>query len=421
MDNKPTGHSCRAMLLSLGGSPEPVLYTLNQQQPEYILLFVSVQSVERLRDVVQGLSFRWRDIDRIVSPSAEVLGECYRALRDHLPGKLAQWGVAPEELLVDYTGGTKSMSAALVLATIEQASRYSYVGGVERDKGGVGIVLGGREFMYYIQNPWKEVAQEERKRIGLLFATARYEIARQEIQRTLAHVEESEQEFWQALAVLVEGYGDWDNFQPRSARNKLGRAFNFLKPYACGMRGQQPGLAQLVLDVESHLEFLNRLTSPESRDEAFLLDLIANADRRATLEGKCEDAVARLYSCLERGAKFRLQRQFGVSTEDVRPQQIPDTIRTEFEQRYRDAHEGNIRLPLFAGYRLLAALGDELGRRFMARQEEILRLLSLRNLSPLGHGENPVGQEGYERFRALLMELLEIDARQLPRFAALPL
>jgi hypothetical protein len=184
MENQGAEQQCRAMLVSLGGSPEPVLYTLNQKQPAYILFFVSAESVGQIREVIYGLTFPWQDIDRIVSPSAEILGDCYRALRDRLPEKLALWGIAPEELLVDYTGGTKSMSAALVLATIEQAYRYSYVRGVERDKGGVGVVLGGGERMHYIQNPWKEVAQEERKRISLLFATARYEAAQVEMQRT---------------------------------------------------------------------------------------------------------------------------------------------------------------------------------------------------------------------------------------------
>ena len=122
--------------------------------------------------------------------------------------------------------------------------------------------------------------------------------------------------------------------------------------------------------------------------------------------------MARLYSCLERGAKFRLQRTYGVSTEDVKAEQIPNPLHAEFTQKYSDSHEGKIRLPLFAAYLLRDALGDELGQRFVARQEEILKLLRLRNLSPLG-------LEGYARFRALLVELLGIDESALPRFAEL--
>lgn len=158
MENQGAEHHCRAMLVSLGGSAEPVLYTLGRQQPEYILFFVSAESAGQIQGIIRGLPYQCRDFDRLLSPSAESLGDCYRALRDQLPSKLAQWGPSPQELLVDYTGGTKSMSAAIVLATMEQAHRYSYVGGVERDKGGVGVVLGGRKRMHYIQNRWREVA-----------------------------------------------------------------------------------------------------------------------------------------------------------------------------------------------------------------------------------------------------------------------
>ena len=105
----------------------------------------------------------------------------------------------------------------------------------------------------------------------------------------------------------------------------------------------------------------------------------------------------------------------------MKAEQIPESLRAEFEQKYHDAREGKIRLPLFASYRLLDALGDELGQRFMARQEDIRKLLNLRNLSPLGHGENPVGHDGYGQFRALLVELLGIEVQDLPRFATLPL
>jgi len=70
-----------AMLVSLGGSPEPVLYTLNHKQPAHILFFVSPQSEAEIQPIIQALTFRCR-FDRIVPPSAEVLGDCYRALRE---------------------------------------------------------------------------------------------------------------------------------------------------------------------------------------------------------------------------------------------------------------------------------------------------------------------------------------------------
>jgi len=409
---------CQAMLVSLGGSREPVLFTLNQQRPAHVVFFVSPQSETELQMVIKGLNFQCR-FNHIVSPSAEDLGACYRALREQLPTMLAQWGLSEDDLVVDYTGGTKSMSAALVLATVERAQRYSYIGGVERDKGGVGIVLGGRERMLYVHNPWKEWAQEERKRISLYFATARYATALDELQRLQQHADAAEQSLLRALASAVEGYRDWDNFRYQAALPKLGeQALRFLKPYALG-NTQNPALARFVLEVETNLEFLRRFAAANTRDEAYVLDLIANADRRARIEGKYEDAVARLYSGLERAARFRLRRQYRINTEDVKREQIPEVLREEYMQKYLDPRDGKLKVPLVAAYRLLEALGDALGGAFTLRQEEILELLNLRNSSPLGHGESPVGAEGYERFRSVLIALLALDESALPRFPEL--
>lgn len=410
---------CQAMLVSLGGSPEPVLFTLNQQRPAHVVFFISPQSEAELQTIIKGLDFPCK-FDRIMTPSAEDLGDCYRALHAQLPTKLAQWGLSEDALVVDYTGGTKSMSAALVLATVERAHRYSYIGGYERDKGGVGVVLGGRERMLYVHNPWQAWALEERKRIGLYFAMARYDMALQELQRLQQHADADEQEVLRALANAVAGYRDWDNFRHRDALPKLGeRALRFLRPYARG--AQHAALARFVLDLEANLEFLQRVTARETRDEAYLLDLIANADRRARIEGKYEDAVARLYSAMERAARFRLRRQYRISTEHVQAEQLPAALREEYTRKYQDQRDGALKVPLLAAYRLLAALGDALGCACMARQEEIVHLLNLRNASPLGHGEDPVGQEGYERFRRVLVDLLAIDESALPRFPELRL
>jgi CRISPR-associated protein (TIGR02710 family) len=408
--------ACRVMLVSLGGSPEPVCYTLNQQQPAYIVFFVSLQTASEIQDILCDLTYRCQDFDRIVTPAAEDLDACYQAVREQLPGKLLHWGVTADELIVDYTGGTKTMSAALVLATVEGVQQYSYVGGVERDKGGVGVVLGGRERMLYVHNPWKTWAQEEKKRIRLYFAAARYETALQELRRLLSHVDARDQDVLRAITSAVEGYRDWDNFRHNNAVPKMGQALRFLKPYALN---READLARFALEMEANQAFLQRVTGKDSRDEAYVLDLIANADRRAHIEGKYEDAVARLYSALERGARFRLQRQYGISTEEVQPAQLPETVRAEYMQKYADARDGTVKVPLMAAYRLLEALGDTLGQAFVARQDEVVKLLSLRNLSPLGHGEDPVGQEGFARFRKLLVELLGIDEAALPRFPEL--
>jgi hypothetical protein len=99
------------------------------------------------------------------------------------------------------------------------------------------------------------------------FATARYDTAMQELQRLLGHIEAEGREFLRTMALVVEGYGDCDNFCHKDAKPKSGRALNFLKPYARGV--SDSALGQFMLEVQENLEFLNRLTSLESRDEAY--------------------------------------------------------------------------------------------------------------------------------------------------------
>ena len=81
------------------------------------------------------------------------------------------------ELVVDYTGGTKTMSVAVTIATLEWSSVYSYVGGVERSKNGVGVVVNGKEKMLYLDNPWNEIALMDQKKACILFNKARYSSA----------------------------------------------------------------------------------------------------------------------------------------------------------------------------------------------------------------------------------------------------
>lgn len=114
------------MLLTVGGSPAPVIYSLNQQQPQFICFFVTEESKSLVfSDILPGITFSPQHYDWIETPDGESLSACYRALRNNLPPILQKWGVEWEGLSVDYTGGTKVMSGAVLLATIKRVSRYT--------------------------------------------------------------------------------------------------------------------------------------------------------------------------------------------------------------------------------------------------------------------------------------------------------
>ncbi len=55
------------------------------------------------------------------------------------------------------------MSAALVLAALERSCCYSYVSGDERSKGGIRVVVDSKEKVWFLGNPWDEIAAAGRK------------------------------------------------------------------------------------------------------------------------------------------------------------------------------------------------------------------------------------------------------------------
>ena len=176
----------KAMIVSVGGTSAPIIFSLNRSKPEYICFFISKQTKKMLEEeIIPNLNFKPRHYDWILTPNAESLSDCYSELVKQLPSLLEKWEVDPKDVCVDYTGGTKTMSVALALATIEDSCCYSYVGGDERSKGGVGVVVDGKERMWFLENPWDEIAQKERKEISILFNKARYASAAEVLQKCM--------------------------------------------------------------------------------------------------------------------------------------------------------------------------------------------------------------------------------------------
>ncbi len=164
----------KAMIVSVGGTQAPIIHSLNQSKPEYICFFVSKETKKTIDDILPNLNFRPRHYDWITTPNAELLSDSYSELERQLLDLLKKWEVSPNEICVDYTGGTKTMSVALALATIENSCCYSYVGGDERSKGGVRVVIDGKEKMRFLDNPWDVIAQKEKREASVLFNKARY-------------------------------------------------------------------------------------------------------------------------------------------------------------------------------------------------------------------------------------------------------
>ncbi|GAG48875.1 unnamed protein product, partial [marine sediment metagenome] len=182
-------------------------------------------------------------------------------------------------------------------------------------------------------------------------------------------------------------------------------------------------IVSLSTALKENLSFLKKLEDTQKQKGLLLCyDLLANAKRRADLEDKFDDGMARLYRAMEAMAQFRLESHYDIKTRNVKIRQIPDSLRENYERRYIDEKDERIKLPLFASYQLLKELGDELGEGFFQYYDKELRsILDLRNRSILAHGFHAVKEETFRKMYSVILRFAGVTEEQIPRFPDLVL
>lgn len=272
---------------------------------------------------------------------------------------------AKAKITVDFTAGTKPMSAGMVLGgCVAGVDGFSYIMNEgEGDKplrGGETVLSFGEAFAYQV---------EEMKKL-FAFCFDHYDLSSAaEVLTKMEKIINTSyvQIFVENWRNIVNFYFQWDLF------NHPGEDFKGI-----------PGIP------ERNKAFLGKLTNPRfpQRDIYFLADLLNNAQRRIA-EKKFDDAVARFYRAVELIAQIKLRAK-GVETSNVNTENLPQELRDKYESLHND--KGKIQLPLYKGYELLSDFGEELGKNFFD-DHELRHLLEKRNNSILAHGFKPISEE----------------------------
>jgi len=413
----------KGMIVSVGGTPEALIPSLKEYKPAFVCFFSSQQSIDKVPEIKRKLDFRFEDY-KVVLDDVNDLLQCYEkalACCDFFERKK----VPPEEIVVDYTGGTKVMSAALVLLAVSKGFSLSYVGGTERDKGGLGQVIDGGEQVFAQANPWEVMAIDEIKRLVLLFNRFQFEAAEKQLEDAINKVRKEDlKHYFESLRKLCQGYLLWDRFAHKKAMAPLREGLEELRRYA-GISGDKAA-SSLANKVEENLQFLKDFSANSGNfsqpSRWHLLDLLANARRRSE-EGKYDDAVARLYRSLEFLAQLKLRGEYGIDTGNVDLSRLQQRLKAsevgELRRNYFDHSDGKVKLGSKAAYHLLQWLGDELGEQYV-RCKDIAGVLAARNASILAHGFTPVTKDTFGKLWELVLQFSGVNTAELPYFAKLP-
>lgn len=404
-----------ALLVSVGGSPEPILHVLRAQRPTHVAYFCSAGSRISAEAIQAQLDFA-PTADFLEIAGYEDLGPCYAALRAWLPAWLARHHLAPEDVTVDYTGGTKTMSAALVLAATELFSHFSYVGGAQRDKAGTGIVLSGFERMRYQGNPWHQLAVRELDQAATLWVAQQYEAVATLLRRTKGRVSREQRPAFERVIDLSSALSARLSLQLHTAAeilHKLARKLAVDSPDSA-----PSSLTSFCQRAAQRFAAAHAASGPASDPTAQLRELLDNALLTARL-GRYDDAAARLYRALELFGQNELSRLTGGAFHlgRLKTAALPASLVNFTPFAGPDSLEAAQRgIALEQVFRALAHLGHPAGLRAVADFDSPDALTSTwrqattrRNQSILAHGLQPVGTVGFDALVALVSDFTGQD------------
>ncbi|WP_200873626.1 TIGR02710 family CRISPR-associated CARF protein [Candidatus Magnetobacterium casense] len=403
----------KAMIISVGGTPEPIVKSISHYRPEFVSFFASQDTCDKIADIRKSI----KDTDGLdiksevtLADNADDLRHCFVLAKQSVK-RVMDKNYGKEDVIVDYTGGTKNMSVALALASITDGFCYSYVGGTQRTKDGVGIVQDGHETIRDCVNPWDLLAVEEKKKISLLFNQYQFKAAKDLLDGLVQKGVEGSYHF-KLLASLVDGYYKWDLFKHRPAKDSFTKGrVDLLQEF------HDNGIRAFAEATKKNLEIVNVLSEAKGRcSRAHVLDMYANALRRFE-EGKIDDAILRLYRLVEMIAQERLLDKYNINTSDVEKKQLPEKIKDDFVQKYGD--RGKIKLPQDASLQLLLELNDELGQAYSLSKDNFRDLQEERNSSYLAHGFNSSKEQTYDKLKKFILDLKSFNESDAPVFPKL--
>lgn len=403
----------RGMIVTVGASPEPLIKTLDEHAPQFVLFIVSAESRKTVeKGILPELSQRPRDAFCEVADS-QLLADCYLKIHERIGTWLEEYDLNRKDVGVDYTGGTKAMTAALALASVERSiDRFIYVGGTERDYTRRGVVLDGFEIIKSDKNPLRARAVREIERANWLLGHFHAGSAAKILKDAKEICDEKYNPRLDAYVHLAEALDHADRFQFGQAIRTFSQR---RKELSVALEGKICDRLWRLCD-EGWKKIDESLKSKDKTpDEEVLHEVLANAERRAK-QGRYDDAVARLYRAIEMkgqqlvaGLDFPRPIELGKLCVDDLPADRRDNIMQKLQEQ---GDQGYILLGVQKLYKLLEIEGDDRHIIYRCLRE----LMVVRNQSLLAHGLVPVSHETFQKFWNRALSAMSIEESDIPRW-----
>jgi CRISPR-associated protein (TIGR02710 family) len=403
----------KILILSVGGSADPVINAVKSSKADHIYFFCSsgpkgtVGTIDGPGDPCgdkrkskcpkcaheyyignpQGKAIAFQaaldksQFDIITVDDPDDLNDCYVALLK-LAEKIETIHGRDCQVIANYTGGTKTMSAAMAFV------------GLLTEKWDLSINVGPRIDLIKVRSgdvpvsihKWQIFCQTQIGPVRRLIHDFDYAHAAFVMTEMLQHpLEKAFRDRLVEARQMCQSFDYWDKFVHD-------KALEILEHF--GDR-----FPKLVIALR---KISGRLKSSSGYERVG--DLLNNAARKAH-RGYYDDAVGRLYRATELFAQIRLETKHNQHSDNIQLSDLPPRLQKKYESRVRGNNK--LILALKEDYELLSGLDDPVGRLYDKEKKKILSALKSRNDSISAHGLKPLDDVDYRVVRETLAGFLE--------------
>lgn len=399
----------KALIVTVGGSHEPIIKSIKDNKPDYTVFLCSddlittkgsyTQITERvevrdktdpsrkipLQSIPAQCDLKDGSWECVKIKDFDNLNDCYQRSKKTIDEIRLKYN--PDKVIIDYTGGTKSMTAGLAAAALDDGNcEFVLVAGTRSN---LDKVTNKTEYVRPIavydtianKNLSQAVALVERYdfagAVNILESTIKLSLSHEKNQHVQIHLD------------ICRGFDAWDRFDHASAYQYL----NLYRKY-----------------FVSHVIPLERIkTDVENNTLSYLIteDILLNAERRAK-QRRYEDAIGRIYRSLELVAQTTLENQHDQDTGNI-AMDLLSLPNEDFKVKLKrhQNEENKVQIGLMMSYELLSELQDPVVRPwYQEHKNRIKNFLKYRNDSLFAHGLRAINQDAYETIAPPIIELI---------------
>ena len=426
------------LILSVGTSYEPLVLSISLFCPKKIL-FMYTEKVEQTIDkVVDFCALPSSAYQKVMVSEVNSL-DIYRKIKE----VYLRWKT-PKRIYIDFTGGTKVMSAAAAMVGAVIDLQLIYVGSdnylIDFRKPSP-----GSETLYYINNPYAVFGDFEIEKAMQLFGQYDYSGAKEKLEELREKVPDpvirqqlrfsyllaAAYEHWDALE-FTEAYQNMDALVTELRRD-VRVNFHFLLMDCIGILKEQLDILDALKEIQKLFRSKNHMAV--LRQQEYIVPLMFTMQTNALIreaQKKYDSATLLLYRLLEMIEQRRLSHyDIDVSKAEFSSMKYDEEkmpmMKGITEAKRLDIYKEEIaeikkkvfgkcnstylpeQISLLDGYIHLSALRDEImisGKGdYLGKLKRLRSVVYLRNNSIFAHGFSPVSREDYEKFKEFVLLL----------------